>query len=346
VAIVKSGSLEASLRRLDPKLRAILIYGSDESRIRELAAGAVRKVAGSIDDPFAVKRLLAGDLAKAPGRLLDEVQSLSMMGGRKVVWIGGADDQLVKTIEPVLSAERAGNLVIAEAENLSKSSALRQVFEGSEAAWIVPVYEPNPAEARDYVAKLVAGHGVQAEQAALALLVESYGTDLGLLRQEVEKLVTYCAGQPGIVLADVEAVCASGGELRFDDAVDAVFDGDVERAEQLALRLVESGEDLGQIAMACHRHAVRLQELQLAIGKGQAMEQAVRGARPAIFFKRVPRVLGQLRIWELAELLKVGATLGSIVAQTRMTPSLAEAIAMRGLLSLSQRGRALRSRLQ
>lgn len=346
MAIVKSGSFESSLRRPDPKLRAILIYGSDEARIRELAAAAVRRVAGSIDDPFSVERLEAGDLAKVPGRLIDEIQSLSLMGGNKVIWIGGADDQFTKAIEPVLRSESAGNLVVAESGNLSKSSTLRQVFEGSEVAWIVPVYEPGPAEARDYVAKQVAGHGMQVDQAAVGLLVESYGADLGLLRQEVEKLATYCAGQPGIVLADVEAICTSGGELRFDDAVDAVFDGDVERAEQLVLRLVESGEDLGQIAMACHRHAVRLQELQLAIGKGQAVEQAVRGARPAIFFKRVPRVVQQLRIWELTELLKVGATLGSVVAQTRTTPSLAEAIAMRGLLSLSQRGRALRSRLQ
>ncbi len=309
MAIVRSASVESGLRRLDPKIRVILFYGFDEARIRSLAAMAVRRVAGSLDDPFNVQRLEESELAKSPGRLLDEVQSLSMMGGRRVVWAGDADVHFQKAIEPVLKAEQVGNLVIAEAGNLGKSSPLRALLEKSDSAWIVPVYEPSIDEARDFLAAAFAAAGLMADQSVLQLLIQSYGTDFGLLGQEAKKLAVYCLGHDAITVEDVEAICASGGELNFDDVVDAALRGEVERVETLLVRMTDAGEDAGQVAGACYRHVVRLEEMHLAIERGQSLDQAVRGAKPLIFFKRVPAVTAQLKTWNLAELMNAAATL-------------------------------------
>jgi hypothetical protein len=66
---------------------ALLIYGDEPDAVRELASRAVKKVAGSLDDPFSVMTLAEQDLASDPARLADEVQSISMFGGRKAIWV-------------------------------------------------------------------------------------------------------------------------------------------------------------------------------------------------------------------------------------------------------------------
>jgi DNA polymerase-3 subunit delta len=346
MAIVRRAGVEAGLRRLDPAVRAILFYGGDETRVAELAAMAVKRIAGSLDDPFNVQRLQEAELAKSPGRLIDEVQSLSLLGGRRVIWVEGADAQFMAAVAPVLSAEVSGNLIVAEAGNLTKSSALRALFEKSDRAWIVPVYEASVAEAQEFLASAFARKGLAADQAACALLVQSYGTDLGLLRQEVEKLSLYCLGAKAVTVEDVEGVSASGGELHFDDVIDAALGGDMERTETLLVRMGEGGVDPGQVAGACLRHVVRLQEISLAVERGQSADQAVRSARPAIFFKRNADVLLQLRIWSLPELTGLAAALAEVIRQGRLSQGLGAVVGARGLLSVARQAKALRTRLE
>ena len=78
---IKPAGLDAFLRKPDPAIAAILIYGEEGDAVRELAQRAVKKVAGSLDDPFAVAVLAEQDVASDPARLVDEVQSMSMFGG-------------------------------------------------------------------------------------------------------------------------------------------------------------------------------------------------------------------------------------------------------------------------
>jgi DNA polymerase-3 subunit delta len=345
MAVVRSGSVEAGLRRLDPNIRVILFYGADEAKIRQLAMSAVRRVSGSLDDPFNVQRLGETDLGKTPGRLMEEVQSLSLLGGKRVVWVEGAEGQFLKAVEPVLASDTSGNLIVAEAGNLAKSSPLRSLLEASEVAWIVPVYEPSAAEAQDFLQSAFAAKGLSADAGVGALLLQSYGSDLGLLQQEVEKLSLYCLGAKEVTVDDVEAVCASAGEVGFDDLVDAALRGDLQRTEELLVRLAGAGQDIGQVAGACLRHVVRLQEFHLAIERGQSPDQALRGARPAIFFKRLGDVQLQLRIWDMRELTSLAATLADAIRQGRTAQALAATSGMRSLLSVAHRGQVLRARL-
>ena len=148
---IKPAGLDAFLRKPDPAIAALLIYGEEPDAVRELAQRAVKKVAGSLDDPFTVTTLLEQDLASDPARLADEVQSISMFGGQKAIWIKGAGDAFLKAVLPVLEGKTSGNLVVAEAAALAKSSQLRAEFEKSPHALVVPLYEAEPGE--------IAAHG-------------------------------------------------------------------------------------------------------------------------------------------------------------------------------------------
>ena len=67
---IRPQGLEGFLRKPDPAVGILLIYGDEPAAIRDLAARAVKQVAGSLDDPFTVVRLDDGALAADPARLV------------------------------------------------------------------------------------------------------------------------------------------------------------------------------------------------------------------------------------------------------------------------------------
>lgn len=342
MTILKAAALEGFLRKPDPSVRAALFYGGDASAVQELAKRAVHKLAGGTDDPFTVVKLDESSLAGDPGRLADEAGSLSMLGGDRVIWVKGCDSHFTKAISQLFETGRIGNFIVAEAGSLAKSSAARALFEKSPLAIAVAVYEPNESEMEAVIAKTLARASMNADQAAMSRLLELLGTDAGTARQEIEKLVIYRAGRQSVTLEDVEAICGNSGEVQIDDLIDAVFGGDVEDTDRILAKLVTGGVDPGRIAGAAQSHAVRLQEFKLGVEGGQSAEQLVRAARPTVFFKRVPAVLGQLRIWELQGLLEAAAALASAILQTRQQSAIAGAAVNRALLAVARNGRSRR----
>lgn len=339
---IKPAGLDGFLRKPDPAIAALLIYGEEPEAVRELAARAVKKVAGSLDDPFTVTTLMEQDLSADPARLTDEVQSISMFGGSKAVWVKGAGEAFLKAVLPMLEGKVSGNLVVAEAPALAKSSQLRAVFEKSPQALVVPLYEAEAGEIASLAEQILAADNLRIGPDALARFIELAGTSRSLVRREAEKLALYALGRGRVSLEDVEAVCGNDTGATASDLADAVFGGDVEESDRLFHELVRGGEDAGRLLGSVHQQALRLQEFRLAIDRGAQAEQVVKQARPMVFFKRQRVIIPQLRVWSLSDLVTAGSTLSANVLAARQNAGLAEAIAGRCLLSLARKGLSLR----
>src|SRR5437762_3375029 len=98
MAILKPQSLSGFLRRDIDAAQGVLVYGADRGGVRERAQAIAAAVAGKSDDPFSLLKLDESDLAADPGRLADEIQGLSLLGGRRVIWIENAGSALAKAI--------------------------------------------------------------------------------------------------------------------------------------------------------------------------------------------------------------------------------------------------------
>lgn len=342
MSIVRAAGFDAFLRRPARDLRAILIYGQDEIRVGDLARRAVRQFAGALDDPFAVVRLDDAQLVKDKALLADEVAALPLLGTRRVVWVSNADQGFSRAAEAVLKDEAGGNLIVAEAGVLPKGSPLRSLFESAERAVVVPVYEANDEDLAGLVQSAVEACGLRIRADAVARFVDLLRRDQGAAVQEVEKLACYCVGRSEITLADVEAVTSAGGEEALDELVDAVFGGDVEKADARFSGLLAAGVDAGRIATVLHGHGVRLADLRLKVQTGQQVETAVRSARPPIFFARVNAVVAQVNALPLETLVQANQTLAAAVERSRTQSALAAAIVGRAAMSVARHARSQR----
>jgi len=289
--------IAAFLQRPDPETRAVLLYGPDEGLVRERAAAAARSVCPDLKDPFRVADIAAAVLALDPARLADEAAQLSLVGGRRVVRIRGAGDGLAKLFAEFLESARGEAFVVVEAGELPSRSTLRRAFEGARSAIAIGCYSDTPRDLAGVIRETLAAHRVTASRDAGQFLVEHLGGDRLVTRSELEKLALY-AGEGGRVeVEDARLSISDTAALELDDSIMAAADGDVAKVERVLGRVFQQGESPVSIIRALLRHLHRLHAMSAQLARGASIDEALRSARPPVFFKQEDSFRRQLGLW-------------------------------------------------
>jgi len=101
--------LRKALDTASPAIRLYLLHGPDESGARDWAVRLGRAMG-----PEAERVDLEGPALKSdPGRLAAEAASLSLFGGARHIRVTGVGDESLEAFELLLSADTAGNPVVA-----------------------------------------------------------------------------------------------------------------------------------------------------------------------------------------------------------------------------------------
>ena len=297
MAKIAPARLAAFLQRPDPAIRAVLLYGPDAGLVRERADLLARTVCPDLRDPFRVADLTGATLAADPARLADEAAQLSLAGGRRVVRVRAAADGLARLFAGFLDDMPGDALIVAEAAELAGGSALRRVFDGSPRAAAIGCYPDSQRDRAAVIRDSLAASHVTASRDATQYLVERLGGDRLLTRSELDKLALYAGAGGRVELEDALLVVGDTAALELDDAVMAAAEGDTVRLERVLGRVFQEGDSPVAVARAMLRHLHRLHALAALVSAGTAIEEAVRNARPPIFFKHqegVKRQLGRL----------------------------------------------------
>src|ERR1700748_1300058 len=149
--IIKSHEADRYAANPPKGLAIALVYGPDAGLVQERAEKLLKSVVPDLTDPFNVADLSETVLQADPARLADEAAAISMMGGRRVVRGRGASNDLAVLSETFLDDPPADALVVVEAGDLSKSAALRKLFEGDDKAAAIACYADNVRNLEDVV---------------------------------------------------------------------------------------------------------------------------------------------------------------------------------------------------
>lgn len=269
-------------RKLDP---VYLLLGDDDAEIARLAAD----IAGSVEDElraFNVERIYAGEKGGGPVDIVESAKQLPMMTDRRIVIVlraerllkpkrrgraaveeeaedaAEAPSDLDVLTEYVLQPEPTTTLVLA-ARDIDASRKLGKVLKKSativECRGLLTGLDPRYPDWREamrrgeqLVRKAAAETGQTIEPAAVRLLAQRAGVDIVRLRGDIDRLMLYAAGKPGITLNDARDVVSA--ETAQDDwaVTNAIQQRNAREAlRQLALAL-EAGAVpymiLGQLA--------------------------------------------------------------------------------------------------
>ncbi len=333
--IVKGRDAERFSAGLPPAAIAALFFGPDTGLVHERALKLAKSAVADLSDPFRVAELDETILGADPARLWDEASALSMTGGRRVVRVRGADNGDAKTFERFLNAPPGDALIVVEAGDLAKSSALRRVFEEAENAAAIGCYPDGEDTLETLVRGALKEAGLSITAEALAYAAGRLGSDRGVTRSEIEKLMLYAIGEKTVTLAHIDAVMGDESELRIDSALDAAGSGDYETLDREVTRLWAAGTSPIAALRQAMTHFQRIMAVRAEKDGGKDIGSAIKRLRPPVHFSREDAFKRQVALWSVAKLEEALTHLYEAEALAKTTAVPSETAAARALLSIT-----------
>ena len=333
---LQAGRVDAFLRRPDPEIRAILFYGPDAGLVRERADAVARLICPELHDAFRVADLTASAIVGDPARLHDEAAQISLMGGRRVIRVRDGGDQLAQTLVRFLADPPGDALTVIEAGDLPGRSSLRRAFDEAATGAAIGCYPDSARDLAGVIRDSLAAHRVSATRDAVDFLVEHLGNDRMVTRSELEKLSLYAGDGGRIDLDDARVAIDDAAALALDDVVLAAADGDAAALDRALGRVFQEGESPVSVVRAALRHLQRLHGLVARVAGGVSVDEAIRGARPPIFFKQQDNYRRQISRWREPRLRRHLDALADAEARMKTTGLPAETICRAALMNLAQ----------
>ncbi len=325
------------LNKPDPLVRVILVYGPDAGLVRERVMHLAKLTVSDLNDPFRVVTLAPSTVADDPARLFDEMASLALGGGRRLVRIQNPGESLAAGITALLiDMPDSDSLLLIEAGDLDKRSKLRAACEGdSPQSCAIPCYVEDSAARQRTITEILTSENVRAARDIVAALADILPPDRLAMRSELEKFALYVGKGNAATLADVHASVQDAGAAELDDLIFAVGAGDAKRAAQLIDRLYAEQTSPVALLRAAQRHFMRLQWARAEMDKGLAATDAVKRLHPPVFWKYESAMTSQLRRWSRARSEQALRRLADAEAAVKRTGTPDTALCAQVLLGLA-----------
>ncbi|HEY4759972.1 MAG TPA: DNA polymerase III subunit delta [Thermoguttaceae bacterium] len=267
-----------------PPQAVCAVFGDDLFLRRQALLKLREAVLGGEEGDFSFTAF-EGDKANLRD-VLDELDTVAMFGGKRLVAVEEADDFVShnrQQLEDYVSRPSRMGVLVLDLDSFPANTRLYKLID----AQGLLIDCSTPAEARltkwlvDWAKQQ---HNIQISAAAADALVELVGPELGLLDQEVAKLVISVGEEKRITPELVGRYVGSWRAKTAWEMLDAALDGNVREALRQLDRLMTSGEQpvgiLGQISASLRRFAAATRLVLQAetagrrISLSQALERA------------------------------------------------------------------------
>ncbi len=301
---ISGAGVRRFLDKPDKNVRAVLLYGPNQSFSHEAAQKLAAWALGSSDDPYAVTKLSDDEIKKDSARLADALAAQSLLGGPTIVWARidgkGADAAIVDALAGIERGDPSGYLIV-EAGELTGSSELVKKFAAADKAASIAFYEETEAERAHYAKTLAKELGVEFDRDGERAFLAALPPDRGLARQEIEKLALYAhgLGRP-LTLDDVAQLMAGETESALDAASLAAAQGKAAQAVE-ALARIDALSGVSALRTLLRR-LHQLRDARALIDSGVSAADAIAKLRPPVFWKEREAIIAQARLWTAKKL--------------------------------------------
>jgi DNA polymerase-3 subunit delta len=264
------------------QIRFYLFHGPDDSQSRALGERLLQALEAT---RFLVN---ASAIKSDPASLSDEAGAMSLFGGKRLIWIEPAGDEIAAGVEALMEATAPESPVVAIAGALRKTSALLKLAEGSDQAIAFASYAPEGADAVRMVIDVGRRSGLKISPPLASMIADTCGNDQAIVGQEIQKLALYLDASPQspkeLSPDSIEAVGAELGEGNVAGLADLALAGQLqELADELA-RLPPSAEQI-PIVRALQRRLMMLAPATARIERGDSIGAVMASIGKSLFWQ-------------------------------------------------------------
>lgn len=246
---ISSYQIDSYIQKISSeKIAGCLIYGPDLSKVQYYFDIIAKKIVNNLTDPFLVVNLNKEKIEEDNGVLSDEFFSISMLGGRKLILIKDCDLNTNKSLKILFENKNfshENNFVLIKAGNLDKSSSLRKICEDNQIFCTIACYEDNQSDIKKFIISELAKNKIKHNSPKiLEAFVEKFGTNRDLIRNEIEKLVTYLDVEKNLNLELIQEITESKADISINEFVMNFASNKFEISLIQAEKLILNGEEV------------------------------------------------------------------------------------------------------
>lgn len=303
--IYKSAQIESFLKKPNPDIKGFLVYGGNEGLIAEYVRGLIATVSKDLYDPFCVAYLNGSDINADVGILSAEYNSQSLMGGRRVVVVKDADNNLTKHLSNLFENQVSDTLLVIYSSSLNKKSSLLAWAVKEENFGVIACYEDRDESIFATARTKFIEAGITINNEALQLLCARLSADRKTNLGEINKLITYLGDKKNVTLDDIRNAIADQSSSSGEDICYFAAGGYTEKALAALQRSINEGEEPISIVRTLTYHFHKLLGCMAWVEKGETIDEAVSKLVPKLIYYRVSGFKRQLAIWPKDKLFGV-----------------------------------------
>lgn len=332
---IKPEQVEGLVKALNPALRGVVIYGSNEGMISTLSQQFIKAVSPDIYDAFHVSYLEMADISADIGALYAEFNAQSLMGGRRVVVIKEATNLLTKPLKELLACSPSDSLLVITSSSLKTKDSLAIMAKDEADFYGIGCYDDRDEDITAFASKFMAKNGINIDNNAFQILCSRLSNDRKISANELDKLVTYMGTNKNIFADDIMTVISDTSASSQEDLCYYVAQGIVDKALASYNRLIFEGENPVSIVRTLSYHFMKLLDCAVKIEKGETADKVVFSLRPPLMFFRKNAFLAQLRVWNRSRIVNALSLLYQTERECKTTDFPAEQVVSFALIRIA-----------
>lgn len=261
----------------DTRSAIFVLHGKDAFLRSDARQKIIQRLLGDAD-PQTCLASFEEDASLA--EVLDELKTLPFLAPHRVVVVRDADAFISAyrdAMEKYFDAPAEHGTLILEVNSWPKTTKLAKKLPA--VGELIECDSPEGSKLVSWIRQTGKDKGKDVQAGAAQLLAEWIGPDLGLLSNEIEKLVCYVGDRKSITPEDVSAIVAATAGPEAFEIVNAVIAGDTRGALSALHRAMDTrGAEFGLLGQLSWHVRRSLQVVQ-AIRAGENRNQALRGGK-------------------------------------------------------------------
>ena len=278
------------LKKISNKNNVILIYGENE--------GLKKEISTKIKNQFSGKEINyeENDVLKNLDEFRNLIKNHSLFDDKKVITIRRCTEKIYQIIFEIVDYNME-DLIIIDCGTLDKRSKLRNFFEKSKKAVIIPTYKDDYQSLINISRDFFSQNKISISQETLSLLVSRCNGDRGYLKLELEKISNYMAEKKNISLEEIYKLTNLYENYSATELVDSSLLKNVKKTCNILNESNYSQDDTFLIIRILLQKSKRILSLINEINTGKNIDNALQEHRPPIFWKDKPVLKQQIKMW-------------------------------------------------
>ena len=284
----------------------IFLYGTNNGLVNLLYRNTIKNLEIDENNPFLVSKIDINELKENPTVLGDNLATFNMFGEKKFIILNLLYSTITQTIEKLISdniTQKDNDFVlIIKAGNLSPKSSLIKFLEKLNNCILVPCYDEELDKIKTKIRDLFNKYNLVFSNDFMSNLYKKFSTNSLVNKSELEKLENFIFENKNISESLLLSFITNNEDINNNKIIDLCLSGKPKEALLYFNNIYDNSvSNIGIIRQFGNKLKL-IENLILLKQKGLSLRDALNKIKPPIFFKNIPTVSAQSKMWSLKKL--------------------------------------------